>query len=1003
MSDLPGDRARRARIGALNMSLAGLFELEWLGMADAARENGADLVTFIGRELGDPFDFGASANAIYDLARSERLDGLVVWTTALSSYAGPAAVEALCRRFGPLPLVSVEHPLPGHPSVLFDDVGGMRAAVEHLVDAHGHTRIAFVRGPVTHPGAELRYRGYLDALAARGIPYEPALVPPPPGWWDAGQAVAMAAAVCANSPDAIVAASDFFAQAVIVGLRRQGLRVPDDVAVVGFDDLPNSAHFALGLNNTDPAVAGRAVERSVNLGAAPPPLTTVRMPFAALGGTAVELLLARLRGESVPDAVTLRPELVVRRSCGCLSAPAEGARDTNEADQRLLRAAGEALDSGRDDGFLAAVDSLARTEGVERASAALAALRRWARRDRPPERLLPAEDLWLRAQQLLAEIVGQQRAFEHLVGEKRDEVVRVLGQRLVTARGVGDLGDVLTAELPRIGIPSCALALYDPATTDAPVPPRAGLALACDRGRQFDVGEETRFPTLELAPDGFLDRDEPVSFVALPLYFKEERLGFVLFEAGIRVGWIYEALQGQIASALEGVILVERERRVLVVVGEGRRRLEERVAERTVELARVNADLREQMAVRERAERTQKHLEDQLRHSQKMEAVGRLAGGVAHDFNNLLVVINGYSELLKKSLAHDEEMREAAEEIRSAGARAEALTRQLLTFSRQEVLRPALVDLNDVVAGVEAMLRRLIGEDIELVTRLVPSPGVVLADRGQLEQVVVNLALNARDAMPDGGHLTIAMAEVELDERTAGARLGVDPGRYLVLSITDTGVGMDAETQRRIFEPFFTTKPAGQGTGLGLATVFGIVQRSGGHVTVTSEPGAGARFEVHLPRSTAVVLAPEPEHRPPMPLAASRETILLVEDEASVRTATRLFLEHYGYHVIEAANGTEALAIVEEVDAVVTDVVMPEMGGRELGERLQDLRPGIPVLYVSGYTDNSGVREHLSRPNVSLLHKPFTAAVLASKVRELLAGQPVRAMPQSLGRQGLEP
>ncbi|WP_285746585.1 substrate-binding domain-containing protein [Lentzea sp. NBRC 105346] len=959
-----------------------MFEDEWLGMADAARKQDADLVTFIGRELSDPFDFGASANAVYELARSARLDGLVVWTTALSSHSGPAAVAELCDRLGPLPLVSIEHPLPGHLSVLFDDAGGTKAAVEHLLDVHGHRRIAFVRGPATHPGAELRYRGYLEALAARGIPFDPDLVPAAPGWWEPRAAAAMAAEVQAHGPDAIVAASDFFAQAAIAGLRRMGRRVPDDIAVVGFDDLPNSAHFALGLDNTDPAVAGRAVERSVNFGSAPPPLTTVRMPFADLGTTAVELLLARLRGEAVPETVTLPPELVVRRSCGCLSVPAD---DDPRPDERLLRAAQEALETGRAEGFLAAVDTLARTGGVDSAASALAELRQWARRERPLDQLPPAEDLWLRTQRLLAEIVGQQREFEHLIVEKRDEVVRTLGQRLVTAREVGDLGDVLTAELPRVGIPSCAVALYDPPTTESQVPPGAVLALACDRGRRFDA--QTRFPTLELAPDEFLVRDEPVSFVALPLYFKEERLGFVLFEAGVRIGWIYEALQGQIASALAGVILVERERRALAEVEEGRRRLEERVAERTAELARVNADLREQMAVRERAERTQAQLEEQLRHSQKMEAVGRLAGGIAHDFNNLLVVINGYSELLKGWLADDEELREAAEEIQSAGARAAALTRQLLTFSRQEVLQPALVDLNDVVTGVEAMLRRLIAEDVDLVTRLAPSPGLVLADRGQLEQIVVNLAVNARDAMPGGGRLTIATAEVELDEQTAGERLGVEPGGYVVLSITDTGVGMDAETQRRIFEPFFTTKPSGQGTGLGLATVFGIVQRSGGHVTVTSAPGVGTSFEVHLPRSLAGARAPEPEQRPHVPHVASRETVLLVEDEASVRTATRLFLEHYGYRVIEAANGAEALAVAEDVDAVVTDVVMPEMGGRELAERLQELRPGIPVLYVSGYTNSAEVREHLSSPSVALLQKPFTAAVLARKVRELLAAQ----------------
>ena len=612
---------------------------------------------------------------------------------------------------------------------------------------------------------------------------------------------------------------------MIAGLRRHGLRVPDDVAVVGFDDLPNSAHFALGLENVDPAVAGRTVERAVNVGDAPAPLTTVRMPFAALGARAVELLLARLRGEEVPDVVTLEAEVVVRRSCGCLHAPAVDCGTPPAPPEQLRTALLAALDRGESDEFLALVDSLARIGGDD-VSAAIAALRRWVRLRQPPERLPAAEDLLHQVQLLLHEVADQQRAFEHLIGEKRDEVVRVLGQRLVTAREVGELGDVLTSELPGIGIPSCAIALYDAAPTTSP-PPESVLALVCSRGRRLDTGDERRFRSVELAPDDLLLRDEPASFVALPLHFKHDHLGFVLFEAGIRVGWIYEALQGQIASALEGVTLAERERRALLAVEEGRRRLEERVAERTAELARANVDLREQIAVRERAERTQARLEEQLRQSQKMEAVGRLAGGVAHDFNNLLVVINGYSDLLQGRLADDEELRAAVEQIQSAGARAAALTRQLLTFSRQEVLQPGLVDLNEVVGGVESMLRRLIGEDVELITELAPKLGLVLADRGQLEQIVVNLAVNARDAMPGGGRLAIETGELELDEHGTRERVGVEPGRYITLSVTDTGVGMDTETRQRIFEPFFTTKPAAEGTGLGLATVFGIVQRSG--------------------------------------------------------------------------------------------------------------------------------------------------------------------------------
>jgi signal transduction histidine kinase/DNA-binding LacI/PurR family transcriptional regulator len=868
----------RPLIGALNCSLVGLYELEWLGMVDAARAHGADLVTFLGRELDDPDDFRGQANAIYELVSGERLDGLIVWTTALQQFVGEERMEAFCRRFEPLPIVSVEQVLPGHPCVLFDDRGGTRAAVEHLIDVHGHRRIGFVRGPVTHSGAELRYRGYLDALAGRGLELDAALVPAAPDWWDPRHPVTAVGSIvdACGQLDAIVTPSDFYAQGVIAGLGARGLRVPDDVAVVGFDDLPNTAHFALGLENVDATLAGEALARAVNLTATPPPLTTLRTPFAQLGSRAVELLLARLRGEAVPDVEMLEPTLIVRRSCGCLTpsvrevVPAahptpeeelresvlrrEGAEDAESAD-RLLAAFVDAVEHGRSDDFLALVDSLARAEAPAGEQPAdwrrvASVLRRSiGPRLRSAEQRSRADDLALRMHVLLGEIAEQQLTFAHLIGEKRDEVVRVLGQRLVTALDVDELADLLSAELPRIGIPSCYLALYDPLPpAGAPPTPESLLVLAYHPGGRIDTRRRPRFRSIDLVPEEHLRREEPRSLVVLPLYFKEQQLGFVLFEAGLRIGWIYEALQGQIASALEGSLLVERERRALNAVEEGRRRLEERVAERTAELAQAIADLRDEIAVRERAEQIQAQLEQELRQAQKMEAIGRLAGGVAHDFNNLLVVIGGCTELL---LAHleDEELRSAVEEIQRVEERATALTRQLLTFSRRQVLLPEVVDLNTVVCGVEGMVRRLIGEDVAL--RLSPAPGLgpVLADPGQVEQVVVNLAVNARDAMAGGGSLTIETAEIELDALAASTRVGVQPGRYVVLSVSDTGVGMDAETQARVFEPFFTTKPPSKGTGLGLATVFGIVQQSGGHVVVASEPGEGSRFDVYLPRA----------------------------------------------------------------------------------------------------------------------------------------------------------
>ncbi|HEX5855033.1 MAG TPA: ATP-binding protein, partial [Thermoanaerobaculia bacterium] len=380
-------------------------------------------------------------------------------------------------------------------------------------------------------------------------------------------------------------------------------------------------------------------------------------------------------------------------------------------------------------------------------------------------------------------------------------------------------------------------------------------------------------------------------------------------------------------------------------------------------------------------------LEEQLRQSQKMEAVGRLAGGIAHDFNNLLTVIGGYGELLLNAVPRGDPNREPLEEIVAAGERAASLTRQLLAFSRKQILMPELLDLNSIVAGMDKMLRRLIGEDVDFVTRLDTSAGRVRADPGQLEQVIMNLAVNARDAMPRGGKLTIETANADLDEVYARRHAPVATGPYVMLAVSDTGVGMDAETQARIFEPFFTTKEKGKGTGLGLSTVFGIVNQSGGNVWVYSEPGKGTTFKIYLPR---VEEAPMP-HETPSGLYSSvqgTETILVVEDEVSIRTLARKVLESVGYRVVEAKSGPEALELVrrsgDPIHLLLTDLVMPEMAGTELASRLLESRPELRILYMSGYSDDAVVRHGLLDHRHHFLPKPFTPQVLLRKVREVL-------------------
>jgi len=401
-----------------------------------------------------------------------------------------------------------------------------------------------------------------------------------------------------------------------------------------------------------------------------------------------------------------------------------------------------------------------------------------------------------------------------------------------------------------------------------------------------------------------------------------------------------------------------------------------------------------------RSERALHQSEEQLRQAQKMDAVGKLAGGIAHDFNNLLMVIRGDSDLMLRRLAPGHPLRSNAEGIREAADQAATLTRQLLAFSRKQVMAPRLVDLNGIVASIHAMLQRLLGETINLVTITAPDLGGVKADPGQMEQMILNLCVNARDAMPDGGRLTIRTANVELDEAAAARWSDVKPGPYVMLEVADTGIGMDPETRSHLFEPFFTTKEQGKGTGLGLSTVYGTVKQSGGHISVESEPGQGSTFTVYLPRAAAAAPLPEPRPAPPGPVPRPRaealltpgrgETILLVEDAQRVRAVVREILEMSGYVVLEARHGAEALEVSNQhpgvIHLLVTDVVMPQMSGRELAQRLATLRPELKVLYMSGYTDDAIVRHGVLAAGIAFLSKPFTPDALALKVREVLDG-----------------
>ncbi len=382
-----------------------------------------------------------------------------------------------------------------------------------------------------------------------------------------------------------------------------------------------------------------------------------------------------------------------------------------------------------------------------------------------------------------------------------------------------------------------------------------------------------------------------------------------------------------------------------------------------------------------------RQLEEKFRQAQKMEAVGRLSGGVAHDFNNLLGVIIGYAEFLQESLDAENKLRGSVDEILKAGKRAASLTRQLLAFSRQQVLDPKVLDLNGVVSDMEKMLRRMIGEDIELSTVLVPELGRLKADQGQLEQVVMNLVVNARDAMPQGGKLLIETQNMIMDEAFVRRYpYPVQPGPYVLLTVTDSGIGMDAETKARAFEPFFTTKEKGKGTGLGLSTVYGVVKQSGGYIDIYSAPGAGTTFKIYLPRVDEAIHAELPSRAATS--FTGNETILLAEDETSLRTLTRNTLELCGYKVLEAKDGVEALEVADAhdgtIDLLLTDMVMPGMGGRALAQELTRRRPEVRLAYMSGYTGQAVGSQGPIDPGSVFLLKPFTREMLTRKIREAL-------------------
>jgi signal transduction histidine kinase/DNA-binding LacI/PurR family transcriptional regulator/CheY-like chemotaxis protein len=951
---------------------------QWRGVRDGAQHLGCDLVCFVGHELDHPDPHKRRANRVYDLISPNRVDALVVWTTRVGQLIGSKGMQEFVQRYAPMPMVSVETYLARWPTILMDNRNGMEQAVDHLIEVHGRRRIAFIRGPQTHAGAQERYQGYVDSLRKHGIPLDPQLVTMPGSFiWEpcgAADAVRKMLASLEEPPDAIAAANDDYAIGVVSALEELRLRTPEDIAVVGYDNHTNVRTHDLGYVTTTGDGHQARVNRKVNIDAATPAFTTVRAPFYEMGYRAAELALALVRGAPALPQQTLQTELIVRRSCGCLPsglgdhAPAHGRLNISESATAAtvadhLRSSLGPLSTRLPEGWAEQliVELMAAGRGEVEGAAFLELLAEYirasARAGCEPERWWPPlfdlhrfvtarisdatliNDLWLRVQLLVGDAFATDARFKYLSHERHDQTVREAGQRLIASRDVDELTAALTDELPRLGIPGCHVMEYE----------TAGTARALVRYEDGELKEhpDGSFPAINLTPYPFR-RDKPFSAVVAPLYTDDEHLGYVIFEEGPEQGWIYEAVQQQLSSALQGIRLMQE-------LKDARARLEERVGE----------------------------TEAQLRHAQKMEAIGRLTGGIAHDFNNILTVVNGNSEMLLRRTLPDDPRRPAIEDIRHAGERAANLTRQLLAFTRQQVLHPESLDLGHTLTKVRSMLRTLVGDHIVLEMDLPRHVWRVWADAGQVEQILFNLAVNSRDAMPDGGTLRVSIENTTLGHGDTGRIVGVRPGEYVVMRVQDTGAGMAPDVQAQVFEPYFTTKPVGKGTGLGLSTVFGIVQQSGGQIEVISAPGEGTTVEVYLPVPREQEGTPEAPYARRTTTHQGAGTVLLVEDDAQVRIMTRRSLETAGYAVIEASDGQEALQLAtahrSTIDLVLTDVVMPKMGGPELVRLLRSTGAAPAVIYMSGYTTDEVLDGEV------LITKPYVESELLERVRDVLA------------------
>jgi DNA-binding LacI/PurR family transcriptional regulator/signal transduction histidine kinase/ActR/RegA family two-component response regulator len=932
------------------------------GVVEAARESGVNLLCFVGAESHEAFRFGEQREVVYDLVRSEGIDALVILAGRLGNNLGLGELARCREPHRPLPMSIIEERADGMTSILIDGEQALREGIRHLVENHGYRRIAFLGGPEVNPDAHVRVRAYREALTAHGLPSPDAYVAAGDFTYESGvDAVRVLLDERGATFDAIVVANDYMAFGVIDALRVRDIRVPRDVAIIGFDDVTEARDFA-------------------------PPLTTIRQPLQQQGRLAVDALVRRLRGEQVDDVLILPAQLVIRRSCGCYSdgrristigsqtpTPTRPGADLTVDDALRLRRSrileamrapvsglldgipegweGGLLDAlvaelrGGPAGLTERVNSLLKETTESGATGnpwqpALSALRRELMPCLASDPIMRsrAEDLLEEARVLIGEAVADTMAQHRLMIERRTLALSDTAEMLSAAFDFESLGEALRECLPKLGVPSAYLVVHDGISSAG-----AHVAFAYDPQRDSEAIEGLRDAAIQgtFVPDGLLPVDRNYAMVVQPLFFKDDPFGYAIFEMGPVGGTIYDALRRQISGALKVTLLIDE--------------------------LRVRAG--------------------QLRQAQKMETLGQLAGAIAHDFNNLLQAIHGYAELAGAADPGNAELTADVNEIVRAADRASGLTRQMLTFSQPARANTRVVDVNACIGVAIPMIRHLIGPTIQLSTVLREEAGRILIDPTQLEQAIVNLCVNGRDAMPGGGSLTIETGRRPAAQEIASSRSASRPSLAHALtfvSVSDTGVGIPVDLRDRIFEPFFTTKPTGQGTGLGLSIVYGIVRNASGNVVVESEPGHGTRFWLTFPSSA------DPEEAPPIAVEAraiGTETVLLVEDEQAIRKLAERVLTKRGYRVLVAASAAEARELWAtnegSVDLLLSDVTMPGMSGVAFAAELAGSARPPRTLFISGYLAG-GVGGPTLPAEASFLPKPFSVAALLDAVRAAL-------------------